>query len=61
MALRKVRLQSWDPEADLRLYELDVGEDGPPLEFEHGGRRFRFFATEDPAGTLVYTDLTPKP
>lgn len=59
MALRRVRLQSWDPEADTALYEIEVAGE-PPLEIEHGGRLFRFFATEDPSGTLVYTDVTPK-
>lgn len=67
MALRKVRLSSWDPEADTSLDEIEVGEDGPPKEFEHGGLRFVFShlevasngTTED--ATLVYTDARLKP
>lgn len=66
MALRKVRLQSWDPEANTSLDEYDIPEGGL-REIEHAGRTFRASHVQLPRlaeavedGTLVYTDVTPK-
>lgn len=66
MALRTVRLASWDPEARVVLYDYEIPEGGLP-EIVHGGLRFLFShlemasdgTTED--ATLVYTDARLKP
>jgi hypothetical protein len=44
MALRKIRLSSTDPEADLNLWEAEIAEEQD--ELEHAGRVFRFHHVE---------------
>lgn len=65
MALLKVRLSSWDQEADTSLYEIDVVGERPD-EIVHAGRWFRFHNVEVMTRRgvsferLVYTDVTPR-
>lgn len=62
MALRKIRLSSRDPEADVSLDVYEI-PDGGLREIEHAGRRFRFshleMATDGTPeeATLLYTEI----